>query len=66
MKSIVISFALLTVVCGTHAGQVELVMPPFDVSHQGDVSVFSTPIDVQNGMVAVAFVTDADELTNHG
>lgn len=48
------------------AGEVELVMPPFDISPQGDISVFATPIDVQNGMVAVAFVTEADSDTQPG
>lgn len=49
-----------------HSGEVELVMPPFDISPQGDVSVFATPIDVQNGMVAVAFVTGPDADTAPG
>lgn len=48
------------------AGEVELVMPPFEISPQGDVSVFATPIDVQNGMVAVAFVTGPDADTTPG
>lgn len=48
------------------AGEVELVMPPFGISPQGDVSVFATPIDVQNGMVAVAFVTAPDVDTTPG
>lgn len=47
-------------------GEVELVMPPVAVSSQGDVSVFSTPIDAQNGQVAVAYVTDADANTPPG
>lgn len=48
------------------AGEIELVMPPFDISPQGDVSVFATPIDVQNGLVAVAFVTNPDPDTEPG
>lgn len=48
------------------AGKVELIMPPFDISPLGDVSVFATPIDVQNGMVAVAFVTGPDVETSPG
>lgn len=47
-------------------GDVELVMQPVAISSQGDVSVFSTPIDVQNGRVVVAFVADADAQTTPG
>lgn len=48
------------------AGAIEMVMPLFDISPQGDVSVFATPIDVQNGFVAVAFVTNPDGETAQG
>lgn len=47
-------------------GEVELVMPPVAISSQGDVSVFSTPIDAQNSQIVVAFVTDADAKTTSG
>ena len=47
-------------------GEVELVMQPVAISSQGDVSVFSTPVDVQNGQVAIAYVTDADANTTPG
>lgn len=50
----------------TLGGEVELVMQPFAISTQGDVSVFSTPIDVQNGQVVVALVTEADSNTTPG
>ncbi|MBW8364907.1 MAG: BNR repeat-containing protein [Rhizobium sp.] len=51
---------------GARGGDVELIMQPVAISSQGDVSVFATPIDVQNGRVAVAFVTDADARTTPG
>lgn len=47
-------------------GTVELVMQPFAISPHGDVSVFSTPMDVQNGQIAVTYVTDADANTSPG
>lgn len=49
-----------------NAGGVELIMQPVAISSQGDVSVFSTPIDVQNGKVAVAYVMEADANTTPG
>lgn len=49
-----------------NGGLVELVMPPVSVSAKGDISAFSTPLDVQDGHVVVAHVTDPDTNTVPG
>lgn len=58
--------SMSTVSAAAIGGEVELVMPPFAISSQGDVSAFSTPVDAQNGQVVVALVTDADANTTPG
>lgn len=66
IRTLLLLLACIGTVSAAIGGEVELVMPPFAISSQGDVSVFSTPIDVQNGQIAVALVTDADENTTPG
>lgn len=50
----------------TLADEIELILPPTAVSPQGDLSVFSTPMDVQSGHVILAHVTEADSNTVPG
>lgn len=50
----------------TLADEIELILPPTAVSPQGDLSVFSTPMDVQDGHVVLAYVAEADSSTSPG
>lgn len=62
----ILASACMALSLAARGGEVELVMPPFAISSQGDVSVFSTPVDAQSGQIAVALVTDADANTTPG
>lgn len=65
-RTLLLLLASMSTLSAAIGGEVELVMPPFAISSQGDVSVFSTPVDAQDGQVAVALVTDAEVNTTPG